>query len=143
MVSLNHLQDCSFKDTLYNTLHPECTCVELQMNIAASLDQLALFLIHIISCTTGSMPHEINYCNCHNKSNLTDHFIFFLQSAAHNDQVYCIITCLSQIHIFEMCMGFLGAHNAVCFIFFLSCINTLQKSSHTAPLGFGKTVITW
>lgn len=49
-------------------------CVELQMNVIASVDQLMLFLIQIIACTNGSMPHERDYYNCHNKNSLTDHF---------------------------------------------------------------------
>lgn len=76
MVSLNHLQSCGFKGTLYNTRNPECVYVELQMNIAASVDWL-MFLIQIIACTTGSIPH---YCDCHNKNNLTGHFFFIVSS---------------------------------------------------------------
>lgn len=74
MVSLNHLQGCSFKHILYNTWSPECMCVELQIDVVTSVVQLTLFLIQIIACTTGTMPHERNSCNCHNKNNLTDCF---------------------------------------------------------------------
>lgn len=80
MVSLKHLQGFSFKHIFYNTWSPECLCVELQMNVVASGAQLMLFLIQIIACTTGSMPHERNYCNCHNKNNLTDCFFFIVSS---------------------------------------------------------------
>lgn len=51
------------------------------MNAVASIVQLMLFLIQIIACTTGSMPRERNYCNCHNKNNLTDCLFFNRQQS--------------------------------------------------------------
>lgn len=50
------------------------------MNVDASVDQLMLFLIQIIACTNGSMLHEKDYYNCHNKNSLIDHFFFIVSS---------------------------------------------------------------